>query len=185
VNTVIPPVAPTPNTALVASQKSLELTLAPEIGDRLALQYQNKDISTPYPLDIQSWHTTLENGFRNGFQSAFRAKQGPSADLTLRIDKADLEVGDFDHGVARITYAATLTGADGTVRRTSGIASRGVASKHWRAFGRELRPRPVHRLRRPRGVSRLPGLRERRRPLRAVRLRQVSEPRRGGVSSRP
>jgi hypothetical protein len=126
--TVIPPVTPTPNTALVASQKSLELAFAPAVAERLALQYAQREAGNPPdPVDIQSWHTTLETGFRNGFQSAFPAKQGPSADLTLRIDKADLEVGDFDHARARITYAATLTGADGTVRRTAGTASRGAA----------------------------------------------------------
>ena len=112
-------VVPTPNTAFVAQQRSLELAFAPEVADRLDLQLGNLS------LDIQSWRTTLANGFRNGFRSAFPAKRGPSPDLTLRIDKAQLEVGDFDHTRTRIQYAATLTGAGGTARRTAGIASRG------------------------------------------------------------
>ena len=124
--TTIPPVSPTPNTAFVPQQRSLELALAPEVADRFSVEIQQPGMYYA-PIVIQSWHTTLENGFRNGFRSAFPARQGPSADLTLRIDRASLELGDFfPHVHARIQYVATLSGADGTLRRTAGVAYGGV-----------------------------------------------------------
>jgi hypothetical protein len=113
-------VAPLPNTALVPQRKSLDLALAPEVADGFSLGIGS------YTLDVQSWHRTLENGFQTGFRSAYPAKQGASADMTLRIDKAVLEIGDFDHARARVQFAATLVGADGTIRRSAGVVSRGA-----------------------------------------------------------
>lgn len=116
----LPAVAPEPNIALVPQTRSLELAIAPDVADRFQLALGS------YTLDVQSWRQTLENGFRSGFRGAFPAKQGSAPELTLRIDKAALEIGSFDHARARIQFAATLTGADGTVRRTAGVVSRGM-----------------------------------------------------------
>jgi len=114
----IPAVNPTPNTALVRQPKSLEIAFDPAVEDRFDIVVGN------YTVVVQAWHESLANGFRNGFRSAYPAKQGTSPDLTLRIDKARLELGNFDHAPARIQYAASLLGTDGTLRRFAGIASR-------------------------------------------------------------
>jgi hypothetical protein len=114
----IPVLDPRPNIALVHQARSIDLAFAPAVDDQLAIVVGNGE------LDVQSWHATLENAFRNGVVGAFQARVGPTADLTLTIDKADLEIGSFEPSRARIQYAATLSGADGTLRRSAGIASR-------------------------------------------------------------
>lgn len=114
----IPRINPTPNTALVKQQKSLDIEFAPGVEDRFDISVGNNTVH------VQSWRETLESGFRNGFRSAYPAKQGASPDLTLQIDVARLEIGQFDHAQARIQYAVTLRAADGTLRRAAGIGSR-------------------------------------------------------------
>jgi hypothetical protein len=114
----VPRLNPKPNIALVARPSSLAIAFSPAVEDHFS------DAVGNYTMNVQSWHASLEAGFHNGFQKAFPAKPGPSPDWTLVIDKARLEIGDFDHSEARIQYAVTLTGRDGTVRRASGVASR-------------------------------------------------------------
>jgi len=115
----VPPMNPTPNIALLSQSKSLEIAFGSDVADGFDLDTGSASIL------IQSWHASLENGFRNGFRAAFPSKRGASADLTLRIDEARAEFTTGRNGHVRIQYAATLVGRDGTVlRRASGIASR-------------------------------------------------------------
>jgi hypothetical protein len=128
----VPRLDPAPNTALVAPDRphSLALTFAPDVPD-LFVRHMGS-----YTMTVESWHESLDNAFRNGFRKTYpAAKAGASPDLVLQIDRAELELGDFDHsrGVeqgdrmqARIEFVATLTARDGSLRRTSGIASRGA-----------------------------------------------------------
>jgi hypothetical protein len=128
----VPRLDPAPNTALIAPDHphALALTFAPEVPDLFVRHMGN------YTMTVESWHESLDNAFRNGFRKTYpAAKAGASPDLVLQIDRAELELGDFDHsrGVeqgdrmqARIKFAATLTATDGTLRRTSGVASRGA-----------------------------------------------------------
>jgi hypothetical protein len=128
----VPRLDPAPNTALVAPDPphALALTFAPGVPD-LFVRHMGD-----YTMTVESWHESLDNAFRNGFRKAYpAAKAGTSPDLVLQIDRAELELGDFDHArdvdhgdrmQARIQVAATLTARDGTQRRTSGVASRGA-----------------------------------------------------------
>jgi hypothetical protein len=114
----IPAISPSPNVALVQQQRSIDIAFGPGVEDAFKIFAGNRTV------DVRSWHQTLRNGFRNAFGGAFLAPRGPKPDLTLRIDQARLEIGRFDAAQARIQYAVTLTGADGTLRRSAGIGSR-------------------------------------------------------------
>jgi hypothetical protein len=128
----VPRLNPAPNTALVAPDppRTLALTFAPDVPDLFVRQMGN------YKMTVESWHESIESAFRNGFRKTYAApKAGASPDLVLQIGRAELEIGTFDrerdvehtdHNQARIKFVATLTAKDGTIRRTSGIASRGA-----------------------------------------------------------
>jgi hypothetical protein len=128
----VPRLDPMPSTALVAPDppRTLALTFAPDVPDRFVRHMGN------YTMTVESWRESLENAFRNGFRKTYAApKAGTSPDLVLEIEHAELEIGTFDrerdveqtdHNQARIRFVATLTAKDGTLRRTSGIASRGA-----------------------------------------------------------
>lgn len=117
-STTIPRLSPRPNVALVKQQASLDLAFSPAVLDRFDVGIGNNGVH------VEAWRASLETAFRNAFGDAFPSKQGAIADWTLQIDEARLELGDFEHKQARIRYAATLRRADGTVQRTSGLASR-------------------------------------------------------------
>jgi hypothetical protein len=60
---------------------------------------------------------TLARGFRNSFPQS-------KGDLTLTLNEVRLELGRFNGARTRLQYKATLSNANGIVRRTAGIASR-------------------------------------------------------------
>lgn len=109
---------PRPSVALVPQPASLELAFDLAVPERFDLEVGG------HTVHVESWRASLETGFRNAFRGAYSAAQGATADWTLQIDEARLELGDFDHKQARVRYSATLRAADGTIHRTSGIASR-------------------------------------------------------------
>jgi hypothetical protein len=116
----VPRLDPRPNIALVApaQPKSVALAFAPTVLDRFASTLGN------YTMHVERWRASLGAGFHNGFKKVFSETPTATPDFTLQIDEARLEVGDFEHAEARIKYAVTLTGRDGSVRRTAGVASR-------------------------------------------------------------
>jgi hypothetical protein len=124
--TVVPPLNPTPNIALLSQAESLDVAFGPGVVDEL-------DLDTGHAtLVLNDWRDSLQNGFRNGFRAAFPQKREASAaDMTLRIDEARAELETGVNGHIRIQYAVTLLGRDGAVlRRAAGVASRRGAVPH-------------------------------------------------------
>jgi hypothetical protein len=118
----IPAVTPMPNIALPAESQSLDLAFATNVAEET-------EASGCYsPTSIHFWRESLTNGFQNGLGRVFPEKHGTNADLTLRIDQAQVEcVSTYPGAPVRVHYTATLLGKDGSQRRASGLASFGGA----------------------------------------------------------
>ena len=89
-----------------ASDKSIRLLLDEGVADAFTVPKENVYMSD---MHVESWHTTLQNGFNNGIATQFKASDGSVADLTLKLSKTEIFFEDLS------TSATVVGGGGGTV----------------------------------------------------------------------
>ena len=79
---------PKPNLALKNSKEKIFFQIDNKIEDNYVIPSRNGIARTK----VSDWHTSLINGFRNGFSDFFTIVDDPAeADLILKLSKTDLE----------------------------------------------------------------------------------------------
>lgn len=109
---------PRPNIALPKTQSSIKLVLGNGVEDKFKIPTQNQIVGG----DVEGWHTTLQNAFKNGFADSFRVANADEVpDYTLTISEASPELvptavaanGAVVGGTAQLRFKALLSGKSG------------------------------------------------------------------------